>query len=195
MIKRIFTIATLVLLTATMALAEVKPGAVITESFAVRQIKPEEPWRVYINAQIAAGEMRAIICNISLPGGGEFPLAQTGINNPYRQQLSGYLSLPAEILEGLGPEELVLNVQIKDNAGHLSAPVSFPLVIDPRAQKEGPPAGVFQEVNLGHIKQAYCGRIILVGATGLTKDCYSCASLPKGGAPFEQSQQINFISP
>jgi hypothetical protein len=195
MIKRIFTIVALVLLTATMALAEVKPGAVITESFAVRQIKPEEPWKVYINAQMAGGEMRAIICKVSLPGGAVFPLVQTEINNAYRQQLSGYLSLPSEILNDLGPEELFLNVQIKDNAGRLSAPVSFPLVIDPRAQKEGPPAGVFQEVNLGHIKQAYCGRIILVDATEATKGCYSSASLPRGGVPFEQSQQINFISP
>ena len=121
MIKRIFALVTLVLLTATMALAEVKPGAVITESFAVRQIRPEEPWKVYINAQMAGGEMRAIVCKVSMPGGAVFPLAQTEINNAYRLQLSGYLSLPSEILNDLGPEELVLNVQIKDNAGRLNS--------------------------------------------------------------------------
>jgi len=195
MIRKIFTVVALVLLTATMAPAEVKPGAVITESFAARQIRPEDRWKVYINAQIADGEMRSIVCDISLPGGGIFPLPQTGIDSPYRQKLSGYLTLPAGLLDDLGTEEIVLNLQIKDNAGHLTAPVSFPLVIDPWDQKEGPPAGVFKEVNLGPIKQAYCGQIILVGDSEAAKGCYSSASLPRVGPAFEQSQKINFVSP
>jgi hypothetical protein len=164
MIKKILTIVALLFLTQSLAPGESKAGPVITESFASMQIKPGEPWKVYINAKIADGEMSAFIFKISLPGGAVCPLAQTGIKEPYRQRVSGFLSLRMVILDYLEPENLLLNVQIKDKAGHLSAPAFFPLVIDPKGQKENPQAGIFKEVHLGPIKQAECSRIILVGA-------------------------------
>jgi hypothetical protein len=170
MTRKILTIVTLLFLTQAMALGESKAGPVITESFASMQIKPGEPWKVYINAQIADGEMSALIFKISLPGRAVCPLAHTGIKEPYRQRLSGYLSLRMVILDYLELENLVLNVQIKDKAGHLSAPAFFPLVIDPKAQKENPQAGIFKEVHLGPIKQAQCGRIMVFGADEAIKN-------------------------
>jgi hypothetical protein len=169
MIKKILTIVALLFLTPAMAFAESKAGSVITESFASMQIKPGEPWKIYINAKIADGEMSAFIFKISLPGGAVCPLAKMEIKEPYRQRLSGYLSLPMGMLDYLDPESLVLILQIKDKAGHLSDPAFFPLMIDPKAQKENPPAGIFEEVHLGPIQQANFGRIMLVGVDGAMK--------------------------
>ena len=151
------------LFTQTVARGESQEGPVITDFFASSQIRPGEPWKVYINAKSAGGKMCAFIFKISLPGGAVCPLAQMEIKEPYGRRLSGSLSLPMGILDYLEPENLVLNLQIKDNAGRLSAPAFFPLMIDPKAEKENPKAGIFEEVHLGPIQRADSGRIILVG--------------------------------
>ncbi len=53
MVNKILILVTPVFFTAIMALVEREIGPVITGSFASRQIKPGEPWKVYMNAQIA----------------------------------------------------------------------------------------------------------------------------------------------
>jgi hypothetical protein len=163
MTRKFLAIVTLLLLTQTMARGESQEGPVISDFFASRQIKPGEPWKVYINAQIADGEMCAFIFKVSLPGGSVCPLAKMEIKEPYRQRLSGYLSLRIGMLDYLEPQNLVLILQIKDKAGHFSAPAFFPLMIDPKAQKENLQVGIFREVHLSAIQQADSGRIILVG--------------------------------
>lgn len=170
MIKKFFSVVILVLLTQASALGEYKAGPVITEYFASKQIKPGERWKVYINARSSDGGMKDFILKVSLPGGAVHPLAQTEIKKISRHQLSGYLSFPTEILDYLEPENLVLNLKIRDKAGRLSTSISLPLVIDPKAQMENPPAGVFKEKNLGLIKQACCGPVIVVGAAGEIKN-------------------------
>jgi hypothetical protein len=164
MAKKILILVTLVLLTATMAPGASREGSVITESFASPQIRPGAQWKVYINAQIADGEMNAIICKALLPGGYVCPFAKTEIKKPYRKHLSGYLFMSTAILDYLNPTNLVLIVQIMDKEGHLIAADSFPLAIDSKAQEEEPAAGVFREVSLGSIMQAYSGSILVVGA-------------------------------
>ena len=52
MAKKILILITPLLLTAIMALVQREIGPVITGSFVSRQIKPGEPWTVYMNAQI-----------------------------------------------------------------------------------------------------------------------------------------------
>jgi hypothetical protein len=170
MIKKFFFVVILVFLSQATALGEYEAGPVIMQYFASRQTKPGEPWKVYINAQSTDREMKAFILKVSLPGGAVCPLAQTEIKKISHHRLSGYLTFPTKILDYLEPESLVLDMKIKDKAGRLSTSVSLPLVIDPKAQMENPPAGVFKEKNLGLIKQACYEPIIIVGAAGGIKN-------------------------
>ncbi len=163
MARKFLVIVALLLLTQTLARGESQEGPAIKDFFASGQIRPGEPWKIYINAQIADGEMYAFIFKVSLPGGAVYPLAQMKIKEPYGQRLSGYFSLSIGILDYLEPENLVLNLQIKDKTGHVSAPAFLPLMIDPNAQQENPQAGIFKEVHLGPIQQAEPGRTIFVG--------------------------------
>jgi hypothetical protein len=46
---------------------------------------------------------------------------------------------------------LVLKIQIRDQAGNFSEPVSFSLSFNPRAHQEEAPPGLFQDRELGPI--------------------------------------------
>ncbi len=54
--------------------------------------------------------------------------------------------------QGFAFTNLVLTVQIRDKAGNVSEPVSFPLQLQANARQQSPPpGGVFQEKNLGPV--------------------------------------------
>jgi hypothetical protein len=43
---------------------------VITNSFACRQIRPGDTWKIYLLAEDPEGEMKAIVCTVDQPGAG-----------------------------------------------------------------------------------------------------------------------------
>ena len=132
--------------------AEGRGTPVITQSFASKQIRPNDTWKVYLKASHPDGKMKYIFSIIEQPGVGMYSASITRIKESNRKELSGYI-----YLNTLGPGNqlnlvnLTLTVQIQDMAGHFSAPAVFPLSIYTRATQEGPPQGAFKEQNLGPI--------------------------------------------
>lgn len=128
-----------------------KSVPVISESFASKQIKPGDTWKVYLKATDPDGDMKNIVCIIDQAGKGVYPVSYTRIREENGKELSGYIYLYTAGIQGLNYVPLTLTVQIEDKAGHFSQPVSFPLFLNNKAIQEKPPAGVFQEKDLGPI--------------------------------------------
>jgi hypothetical protein len=132
--------------------AEGRGTPLITQSFASKQIGPNDTWKVYLKASHPDGKMKNIFSLIEQPGVGTYSASITRIKEENRKELSGYI-----YLNTLGPGNqlnfvnLTLTVQIQDMAGHFSAPAVFPLSIYTRFTQEGPPQGVFKEQDLGPI--------------------------------------------
>lgn len=162
---KLFAIMTLLLLAGCAFLGGVaerekiygKEVPVITQSFASQQVTMRENWRVYINASDPDGDMDQIVCYVDFQAGllQPYPISFTKVGNDQQKNLSGYLYLDTSGL--LRPISIVLVVQVKDKAGHVSAPVSLSVNIGMPSQKqkeilqEDPPRGVFQDKNLGPI--------------------------------------------
>ena len=123
---------------------------VITNSFACRQIRPGDTWKIYLLAEDPEGDMKAMVCTVDQPGAGTAAAGRTKIREDQRRVLSGYLFLSTGGA-GLAFSTLTLTVQIEDQAGNQSNPVTFPLSLNPRAAEGEPPPGVFQERELGPV--------------------------------------------
>ena len=131
-----------------------KEASVITETFASKQLRPGDTWKVYLKASDPDGDMQSIVATVDLVGSGTHPASFTRIKDGNRKELSGYVSLNTWNPSGegwLNNLTLTLTVQIKDRAGHLSKAVTFPLEFNSRYVQEPPPPGVFPEQNLGPI--------------------------------------------
>jgi len=126
-----------------------KATPVITQSFASKEVRLGETWKIYLNASDPNGEMIKISAIVD----------QTGQNNPERitkvgkengKEFSGYLNLStASLANVLDGTSITLWVQVQDKSGNLSQPVVFPLTIKKVATQEVPPQGVFRERDLG----------------------------------------------
>ena len=128
-----------------------KAAPVITQSFAAKQMRLGDNWKVYLNASDPDGDMKTIISTIDQKGEGTYAASYTKIPEDQQSSLSGYIYLNTAGLHGLDYITLVLTVQVQDKAGHYSAPVSFPLALNPGSLQENPPPGVFQDKDLGPI--------------------------------------------
>ena len=124
---------------------------VITRSFAPEKIRPGDIWKVYLNASDPDGEMQTIVCTLEQPGVGVYPAAFTRVPASARQKLSGYIYLNTVWANGLTGTTLGMTIQIRDKKGNYSATLFFSLTFDQRSHPEDPPAGVFQECDLGPI--------------------------------------------
>jgi len=134
-----------------------KEVPVIKESFASKQVRMGENWRIYLNASDPDGDMSQIFCSEEHQAGllQPYPISITKIEKDEQKNLSGYLYLDTSGLER--PISIRMSVSIKDKAGHFSAPVEFSVDIVRPSQKGGeirreePPHGVFQDKDLGRI--------------------------------------------
>jgi hypothetical protein len=124
---------------------------IITRSFASPQVSPRDIWRVYLSASDPDGDMKAVYCVIDQPGKGTYPVSITRIREDQQRELSGYLYLTTDGMAGLNFGNLVLQIQIRDQAGNFSEPVSFSLSFNPRARQGEAPPGLFQDKDLGPI--------------------------------------------
>jgi hypothetical protein len=125
---------------------------VITNSFASKEIRPGATWKVYLAAKDDDGDMKNIFSSIDQPGVGTYPISITRIKPEDQRELSGYIFLfTANLQQGLNMVNFTLNVQIGDQAGHYSAPVSFPLSFNELSSQEPPPKDAFKEKDLGPI--------------------------------------------
>ena len=129
-----------------------KNTPVIVKSFAAKEIRPGETWKVYLEAKDEDGDMENIITIIEQPGVGTYPVSFTRIKAEDRKELSGYIHLfTAHISSLLNLTNLTLRIQIQDKAGHYSEPVIFPLALNTRYKQEPPPKDTFKEKDLGPI--------------------------------------------
>jgi hypothetical protein len=142
----------------TLMAAEVREGIdvkgvpVITQSFASKEIRPGETWKIYLNVSDPDGGIKNIFAVVDQPGAGPYPLSIIRIQGENRKELSGYIYLnTANPYTSFGFVLLKLTVQVQGRAGHFSAPAVFPLFMQGRATQEPPPEGLFEEQALGPI--------------------------------------------
>jgi hypothetical protein len=133
--------------------AEGKGGPVIVQSFASKELRAGDVWKVYLKASDPEGKMKYIFATISQPGVGVYPVSITRIKDENRKELSGYIYLntapaPPSAFFNL---TLTLAVNIQGKGGVFSQPTIFPLSFNLKAIQGAPPDGVFKEQNLGPI--------------------------------------------
>ena len=126
---------------------------VIVQSFASKELRAGNVWKIYLKASDPEGKMRYIFATITQPGVGIYPVSITRINGENQKELSGYIylntapALPTEFFN----LTLTLAVNIQGKGGVFSQPVVFPLSFSSQPVREAPPDGVFREQNLGSI--------------------------------------------
>jgi len=125
---------------------------VISHFFAARELVSGETWKIYLKASSPTADMKYIYATVEQKGATHYPVSLTRIKKGDERTLSGYIYLNTFSDDG-GPNLYTLNltVQIKDERGRFSNPVTFPLAFKWRASKQEPPAGVFEEKDLGPI--------------------------------------------
>ena len=131
-----------------------KEAPVLTGTFASKQVRPGETWKIYLEASDPGGDMHRIVAVVHQPGFGPYQASYTKIREGTGKELSGYIYLNTSGPYGSEWQNFIslsVTVQIQDRAGHFSEPVSFPLSIQSRHTQEPPPPDKFKEENLGPI--------------------------------------------
>jgi hypothetical protein len=128
-------------------------GPSFTASFASVEIRPGDTWKIYLNACHPHGEMKYLIAEVAQTGKPSCPATRIRIQKESRKNLSGYIylntaSVPAGDLTFV---TLRLRIQIEDSSGRLSREKTFPLAFNDCAEPESPPAGMFEERDLGPV--------------------------------------------
>lgn len=129
-----------------------KAPPVIVQSFASKELRPGDVWKVYLKASDPEGKMKYIFATISQPGVIAYPISIIRIKGENQKELSGYIYLnttPAA-QSNFFNLSLTLTVNIK-GAGGFSQPAVFPLTFEAQPTPGAPPDGAFKEQNLGPI--------------------------------------------
>ena len=165
-ILAVFVILFLAMGFSTLMAAEVQEGMdvkavpVITQSFASKEVRGGDTWKVYLNVSDPDGGLKYIYAVVDQAGVGQYPVSIIRVKGQNHKELSGYIYLdtwtPYTTLEFVS---LKLTVQVQDRAGRFSGPVVLPLYIHSRAIQEAPPQGVFKEEDLGPVMVILRGRI------------------------------------
>ncbi len=124
---------------------------VIHQYFAAKELRSGDSWKVYLQASAPEGDMKTIVCTIDQAGSGTYPVSLTRIPEDQKKELSGYIYLTTFQSQGLNYLTLSLTVQVQDQGGNYSLPISFPLRFNPLANPEMPREGIFREKDLGPI--------------------------------------------
>lgn len=128
-----------------------KAAPAIDQYFASPTMRPGDTWKVYLKASDPDGDMKRIVTYLG-PGsrGADASAAFTRLREEDRREFSGYLYwFPGPDVGYSG--QYVMIIQVEDRAGHYSAPISITLNFKPSGRQESPPAGVFQEKEIGPI--------------------------------------------
>ena len=129
-----------------------KTPPVIVQSFASKELRPGDVWKVYLKASDPEGQMKYIFATVSQPGANAYPISMIRIKGENQKELSGYIYLntaPAA-QSNFFNLTLTLTVSIKGTGGFSPSAV-FPLSFEGKPAQEAPPDGVFKEQNLGPI--------------------------------------------
>jgi hypothetical protein len=128
-----------------------KVAPVISQYFASPTMRQGDTWKVYLKASDPDGDMKRIVTYLG-PGsrGADSSVAFTRLREEDRREFSGYLYwFPGSDVRFYG--QYVMIIQVEDKAGHYSAPISLPLNFKNSGRQESPPAGVFNEKEIGPV--------------------------------------------
>ena len=129
-----------------------KATPIINHSFASKEVRTGDLWKVYLKVSDPNGEMKNIYAIVTEPGIGQYPLTIIRVKKGERKELSGYIYLDTYSSDfPLDYVTLTLTVQVQDSSGTFSEPALFQLALNSRYSQEAPPQGVFQEEALGPI--------------------------------------------
>jgi hypothetical protein len=126
---------------------------VITEAYASKGLRFGDTWKIYLKGSDSSSDMDTIIATMFQPGrGGGYPPSYIRIRDGNKRDLSGYIywNSGEDMQQGLMFTSLTLTVQIKDKAGNISTPVTFPLHFQ-MTRQELPPPGIFANNELGPV--------------------------------------------
>jgi hypothetical protein len=129
-----------------------KTPPVIVQSFAPKELRPGDVWKVYLKASDPEGQMKYIFATVTQPGTNAYPVSIIRIKPENQKELSGYIYLntaPAAQVNFFNLT-ITLAVSIKGTGGFSQSAV-FPVSFEAKPAKEAPPEGVFQEQSLGAI--------------------------------------------
>jgi hypothetical protein len=136
-----------------MAAPAEKEVPVIGQSFASKEMRPGDVWKVYLKASDPGGKMKYIFATVFQPGVGFLPPSIIRIQGENQKEFSGYIYLntaPATSSQ-LFNQTMTLSVTIQGKGGVFSQPVVFNLYFTPGPKGEVPAEGVFKEQDLGPI--------------------------------------------
>ncbi len=129
-----------------------KATPIITQSFASKEIRPGDTWKVYLKVSDPNGEMKKIFAMIDQPGVVPYPVSIIPVKKENRKELSGYIYLStANPVFPMNGVNLTLAVQVQDGSSNFSQPVVFPLSINTTSSQEAPSQGGFKEEELGPV--------------------------------------------
>ena len=132
--------------------AEGKTPPVIVQSFASKELRGGDVWKVYLKASDPEGKMKYIFATVSQPGANPYPVSIIRIKGENQKELSGYIYLNTSPASQGNFFNLTLSLTVNiQGAGGFSQPAVFPLYFQARAIQGAPPDGVFKDQNLGPI--------------------------------------------
>jgi hypothetical protein len=142
----------------TLASAQTREGTdgtgipAITQSYASKEVRPGDTWKVYLNVSDPEGNIKRIFAQVDQTGVGAYPITSIWIRGDNNKELSGFIYLNTSAPGFSGQfVKLTLTVHAQNKAGNFSKPAVFPLFIQQRATIEAPPQGVFKEQAIGPI--------------------------------------------
>ena len=123
----------LILFSCLQGWAQLKPGPVITQSFAVENGYYGYIWKIYFEAEHPAGDMFKIASVVDQPGYGRYPTDWLYIKPEYRKHLKGYIQWNTFSSKAPFIREwthITLRVSIIDKDGKESNEVVFPFAFE-----------------------------------------------------------------
>ena len=126
---------------------------IIHDSFAAKEISPYETWKVYVKASDPDGSMRSIYAVVEQRGIGPYPLSITRLKAENQKEFSGYVYLNSagSDVSAMNYSQVNLTIWVQGRGGKFSEPATFTVSLNNRYKQEPPPAGKFEEKDLGPI--------------------------------------------
>ena len=131
---------------------EAAKAPVILQSFASKELRPGDVWKVYLKASVPEGKMNYIFATISQPGANRYPISIIRIKGENQKEFSGYIYLNTALAVQSNFFNLTLSLSVSvKGTGGFSGPAVFPLSFEAKPSPEAPPDGAFKEQDLGPI--------------------------------------------
>jgi hypothetical protein len=127
--------------------------------YAAKEVRPGEPWNIYLKAKDVDGDMKYIVAVLAVEGEANSPTSEIWLRGENRSEFDGYIfmntpPLDMTLLSSMG--NLSVSMFLRDWAGNKSETVKLPLTFAESAAPEKVPAKWQAAANheLGYINNA-----------------------------------------